>query len=54
MRNVGQEKGLTLLSLVITIIVMIILAGIAIRAGIGDNGILGITQNTVDQYQNAV
>ena len=30
MRNVGQEKGLTLLSLVITIIVMIILAGIAI------------------------
>ena len=54
MKYLGKEKGLTLLSLVITIIVMLILAGIAIRLGTGDNGILGITQNTIDQYQNAV
>lgn len=48
-----RESGITLLTLVITIIVMLILAGIALRLSIGDNGIIGITSNTVDQYTNA-
>ena len=48
-----KESGITLLSLVITIIVMLILAGIALRLSIGDNGIIGITGNTIDLYQNA-
>ena len=48
-----RESGITLLTLVITIIVMIILAGIALRLSIGDNGIIGITGNTVDKYTNA-
>lgn len=48
-----RESGITLLTLVITIIVMLILAGIALRLSIDDNGIIGITSNTVDQYTNA-
>ena len=48
-----KESGITLLSLCVALIVMIILAGIALRLSIGDNGIVGITTNTVDQYTNA-
>ena len=36
-----QEKGITLLALVITIIILLILAGITISAITGDNGIIG-------------
>lgn len=51
---IGKEKGLTLLSLVITIVVMIILAGVAINLSVGDNGIIGLTSNTVEQYTNSI
>ena len=36
----NQEKGITLIALVVTIIVLIILAGIAINIIIGQNGII--------------
>lgn len=35
-----NKRGITLVALVITIIIMIILAGISINAIVGDNGIL--------------
>ena len=35
-----QEKGITLVALVITIIVLLILAGVSISLVAGDNGIL--------------
>ena len=47
-----KESGLTLLSLVVAVVVMLILAGIAIRLGIGENGLISRTMNTVDKYQN--
>ena len=34
-----NEKGITLVALVITIIVLIIIAGIAVNMSLGDNGI---------------
>ena len=34
-----QQKGITLVSLVITIVVLIILAGVAISLTLGENGI---------------
>lgn len=37
---IKKQKGITLIALIITILVMLILAGIAIRIGVGDNGIL--------------
>ena len=54
MGYIRKEKGLTLLSLVITIVAMIILAGVAIKLGVGDNGIIGLTSNKVEQYTNSV
>ena len=52
MKNIREPKGITLLSLVITIVVMLILAGVALRATIGEGGLLGSVTNTVGQYQN--
>lgn len=48
-----RESGITLLTLVITIIVMIILAGIALKSAIGENGIIGQTSNTINKYTNS-
>ena len=40
MKEKAKQKGVTLIALVITIIVLIILAGVAINALIGENGII--------------
>ena len=40
-----SQKGITLLALVITIIVLIILAGVGISLVTGDGGIIGRTKN---------
>ena len=40
MQKIRKEQGITLLALVITIIILLILAGITIRAITGDNGII--------------
>ncbi|MCX4302817.1 MAG: hypothetical protein OSJ66_02210 [Clostridia bacterium] len=42
--NIKQARGITLIVLVISIIVMLILAGVSINAIVGDNGILNRTQ----------
>lgn len=42
--NIKSEKGITLLALVVTIVVMIILASITISASVGDNGLIKQTQ----------
>lgn len=39
-----ENRGITLIALVITIIVMLILAGVSLRATIGDNGIITQSQ----------
>ena len=41
-----QVQGITLISLVVTIIVLLILAGVAINLSIGDNGIFKRAQDT--------
>ena len=38
--NFKRNKGITLIALVVTIIVLLILAGIAINLTVGDNGII--------------
>ena len=40
MKKEGKIKGITLIALVITIIVMLILAGVTIGTLFGENGIL--------------
>ena len=39
-KRIGNARGITLIALVITIIVLLILAGVTIAALSGDNGIL--------------
>lgn len=43
-----QNAGITLIALVVTIIVLLILAGITINLALGQNGIIGRAQSTYD------
>ena len=48
-----QAKGITLIALVVTIIVLLILAGVAISLTIGQNGIITRAQTAVVINENA-
>ncbi len=48
-----QQKGITLVALIITIIVLLILAGVTISLVLGDNSILNHAQDAGTRYQNA-
>ena len=43
------QKGITLVALVITIIVLLILAGVSISMALGDNGILSRAESSVEE-----
>lgn len=45
------QKGITLVALVITIIVLLILAGVTIALTLGDNGLLQRTQEAKNAHQ---
>lgn len=47
-----HERGITLISLIITIIILLILAGVAINLTIGENGIFKLAKYATDKYQN--
>ena len=49
-----RQNGITLIALVITIIVMLILAGVSLNAVIGDNGIISQAQNATYMQSVAV
>ena len=51
--NLKQEKGITLIALVITIIVLLILAGVSIAMLTGDNGILTQASNSKEATTQA-
>ena len=48
-----EKQGITLVALVITVIIMLILAGVAIRLTIGDNGIFKKAKEGSEIYENA-
>jgi len=45
--NYKNEKGITLLTLVVTIVVMIILASIVVSSSVGDNGLIIQTETSI-------
>ena len=49
-----QEKGVTLVALIITIIVLLILAGVSFAVILGDNGILNRAQKSGEVWNDAV
>lgn len=53
MKKIQKEKGITLIALVITIIVLLILAGVAISMLSGENGILQQAANAKQEYGSA-
>ena len=48
-----KEKGITLIALVVTIIVLLILAGVAISLTIGNNGIFERAEKAANTWRNA-
>lgn len=48
-----KQRGITLIALIITIIIMLILAGVVINLTIGENGIFRIAKQAVKNYTNA-
>ena len=49
----SQQNGVTLVALVVTIIVLLILAGVAINLTIGNNGLFTRTQNAANTWKMA-
>ena len=51
-QRMSQEKGITLVALVITIIILIILATVAINFAFGNNGLIQRAEDARDYYAN--
>ena len=51
-RNFRKQKGITLIALIITIVILIILATITINIAFGDNGLIKRAQDARDLYAN--
>ena len=49
----NKNKGITLIALIITIVVLIILAGVALNIALGENGIFTKSKLSADTYVNA-
>ena len=49
----NNTKGITLVALVITIIILLILAGIVITLTLGDKGIINMAKEAKESYENA-
>ena len=49
MKNLKNQKGITLVALVVTIIVLLILAGVSLRLVAGNEGILGRSESAVNK-----
>ena len=48
-----QVKGITLIALVVTIIVLLILAGVALSLTVGNNGLFRRAENAANTWQMA-
>ena len=53
MKNYRKKEGITLIALVITIVVLLILAGVSINAVFSDNGIIKRASSTQDKMNEA-
>ena len=51
--RVQNSNGITLVALILTIIIMIILAGVSVQIALGENGILRKSKEAVDLYKDS-
>ena len=52
-KNIVAERGITLLALIITVVIMIILAAVTINVTLGDGGLINQAQHAAEQTANA-
>ena len=48
-----KERGITLIALVVTIIILLILAGVTLNIALSDNGLFNKTKEAVEEYKKA-
>ena len=53
-RRIQENKGITLIALVVTIVVLIILATVSINAVLGQNGIIKKAKQAKEMYSNSI
>ena len=53
MFNFIENKGVTMVSLIVTIVVLIILAGVTLGISLGNNGLISKTKESVNIYEQA-
>ncbi len=51
MKSIKNNKAITLVALIITIIILLILAGVAINFAVGSNGIFNKSKKSVEKYE---
>ena len=51
--NLKSNKAITLVALIITIIILLILAGVSLSMVLGDNGLINKAQKSVNTYDNS-
>ena len=54
MSNIKEKRGITLIALAVTIVVILILAGVTIDVTLGENGILNKSKEAADRMNNLV
>ena len=54
MKNIKDERGITLIALAVTIVVILILAGVTIDAVFSENGIINKAKEAANSMNNAV
>ena len=54
MKSIREKRGITLITLAVTIVVILILAGVTIDVTLGENGILNKSKEAADRMNNLV
>ena len=54
MKNIKEKRGITLIALAVTIVVILILAGVTIDAVFSENGIINKAKEAENAMNNAV
>ena len=54
MKNIKEKRGITLIALAVTIVIILILAGVTIDAVFSDDGIINKAKEAANAMNNAV
>ena len=49
----NKKSGITLIAIIVTVVILLILAGVAVKFSLGENGLIGKTKTATDKYKQA-